>query len=97
MHPIYEKKFSVLQQFSSHSPGVPQFAGGYHKINNVRYRRVHHSRVNYNTVYYIGCGKSLTSNKKLYPIIRQLFNIRLHMEVLHQVYITKQYEHIEQI
>ena len=28
---------------------------------------------------------------------RGLFNIKLHMEVLHQVYITKQYEHIEQI
>ena len=28
---------------------------------------------------------------------RGLFNIKLHMEVLHQVYITIQYEHIEQI
>ena len=28
---------------------------------------------------------------------RGLFNIRLHTEVLHQVYIAKQYEHIEQI
>ena len=26
-----------------------------------------------------------------------LFNMKLHMKVLHQVYITKQYEHIEQI
>ena len=28
---------------------------------------------------------------------RGLFNIKLHTEVLHQVYIAKQYEHIEQI
>ena len=28
---------------------------------------------------------------------RGLFNIRLHTKVLHQVYIAKQYEHIEQI
>ena len=28
---------------------------------------------------------------------RDLFNIKLHLEVLHQGYIAKQYEHIEQI
>ena len=28
---------------------------------------------------------------------RGLFNIKLHTKVLHQVYIAKQYEHIEQI
>ena len=28
---------------------------------------------------------------------RGLFNIKLHTKVLHQVYIVKQYEHIEQI
>ena len=28
---------------------------------------------------------------------RGLFNIKLHTKILHQVYIAKQYEHIEQI
>ena len=36
-------------------------------------------------------------DRVLVPIDRSLFNIKLHMELLHQVYIAKQYEYIEQI
>ena len=45
----------------------------------------------------IVCGMATILSRSDSDSDRGLFNIKLHTKVLHQVYIAKQYEHIEQI